>query len=1323
MGDKFERSNIQRLEDELADVSPDSRLGGMFTVGITIERGREVVQACTFDEFISVLRQPQPPKYIAQIQMDISLHAELENNFLQRFGLTSDQIRLGETKPDMIEVVDQGIGRPFLLRVWDFKGSMHARHEHFIQVAYYTLLLEQMLTREDLPNFSVDSQIGVIYSREGKEEFEVGPYRLAVEDFLCNKARELFSIPAADAHFLVCEKCVLCEYQETCKTEADAGQDLSRIAYISSESKRSLVHSGIRNHRELAQLNNPTSIERLRNANHDLSVNLMRYIETAKALEDGVSRTLNRNSLQMPHYENIRVILSAEKDPVSNTCFALGIKTFEGWDQQANRPIGREQVFIAEQDGNEVGILLPFLQTLNQFLRQVDQENRDAAARPIDNIPEVVSARLALQNFKNQYPTIPRSLPNARQLDQQRNALKRAVDSAEWRARIQGQRSLHFYIYDNLDLQIIRDLIERYLFVIDPVELLPEILTIIRIFPPESVLPDAATFRTIPGTVVIQVLRSMIALPAPYQYDLRTVSRLYSPQNQQGEDNGFAFSPRYGFGWENSNQIAFERIHNVWDQQNFEFETRIRTGSMTPTEILAEIERSIQGKLRATDSIIRRIKQDFGANLRLKKESFQLYETFDPIQFQMLEALKVFTFLEASLDELQVKHFHTLPIEDRNAKFEAIRGLAHLQDQTDGSIWFSFDASSRDTKIEIGDFNLVLTPEDAPEVLLGQVDATLFDTPLWRTAKYEVTVRDFDFRANPPRVRLEPKDRQQFIQVFDSARTYVLDKKFADFNSGKIHTTLDQLRRNPGQAWHIHQLIERISINGWQSFVNDSQSLAAQLMQIHIAAGGNPDQLLNTMQWQAWHGVFREPLTLIWGPPGTGKTHTLGQILIGYALFARSSGRQLRIFVSAFTHHAIDNVLSKVAELAQLYGIPMDDLALIKLQGSYIHPADLQLSDRIEKIPENTAGTRIQATRTPCLVVGSTVWGIFKAMDTGGGVVQPWFDVILIDEASQMKLPDSLIAFSASRPTANIILAGDDQQLPPIIHGIYPEEHAYMLTSVFAFMRHRAEEYNMEQRVLFQLEENFRMNEPLTAYPRAFLYRGRFTSISPTVRIQTTQALDYQINNLVDFLLHPDRPVILCSYSPPQSFTVRNPIEAEIIGKIVSRLALILIDQDVRTGFNSQLYTPERFASKGLAILSPHRAQNSTIRQVLSLRGFGTDQQPMPLVDTVDKLQGQERDVVIVSYGVADIEYAEAEAEFLLSYNRFNVAQTRAKHKLIVFCSNTVLDVVPTEQKILLDSMMLKGFRSYCADGMTEFRENFAEYGEVVIKIQWKGFA
>jgi superfamily I DNA and/or RNA helicase len=175
-------------------------------------------------------------------------------------------------------------------------------------------------------------------------------------------------------------------------------------------------------------------------------------------------------------------------------------------------------------------------------------------------------------------------------------------------------------------------------------------------------------------------------------------------------------------------------------------------------------------------------------------------------------------------------------------------------------------------------------------------------------------------------------------------------------------------------------------------------------------------------------------------------------------------------------------------------------------------------------------------------------------------------------------------------------------------------------------------------------------------------------------------------------------------------------LESELVAHLAVRLSGIVADSQ------GQPLNPNAFANMGLAVVSPHRAQNSTIRQMLEASGFGIAEKPMPLVDTVEKLQGQERDIIIVSYGVADEEYAQAEAQFLLSSNRFNVAVTRARHKAIVFCSDAVLETTPTDPNVLLDAMMLKEFRQYCNDGHAQLSWNSSEFGEVNLNIHWKGF-
>ena len=71
--------------------------------------------------------------------------------------------------------------------------------------------------------------------------------------------------------------------------------------------------------------------------------------------------------------------------------------------------------------------------------------------------------------------------------------------------------------------------------------------------------------------------------------------------------------------------------------------------------------------------------------------------------------------------------------------------------------------------------------------------------------------------------------------------------------------------------------------------------------------------------------------------------------------------------------------------------------------------------------------------------------------------------------------------------------------------------------------------------------------------------------------------------------------------------------------------------------------------------------------------------------------------------------------------NRFNVALTRARRKAVVIVADPVVDVVPTDQQVLLDAMMLKEFDRYCNSGTTTF-PFLADGHEVTLRVQWRGF-
>jgi superfamily I DNA and/or RNA helicase len=84
-------------------------------------------------------------------------------------------------------------------------------------------------------------------------------------------------------------------------------------------------------------------------------------------------------------------------------------------------------------------------------------------------------------------------------------------------------------------------------------------------------------------------------------------------------------------------------------------------------------------------------------------------------------------------------------------------------------------------------------------------------------------------------------------------------------------------------------------------------------------------------------------------------------------------------------------------------------------------------------------------------------------------------------------------------------------------------------------------------------------------------------------------------------------------------------------------------------------------------------------------------------VDTVERFQGQQRDVIIASIGLGDPDIIALEDEFLFNLNRFNVLSSRCRAKLIVFATKTLLDHLSNDKNVLEQSRFLKQFaESFC---------------------------
>ncbi|MCI5208431.1 MAG: Lhr-like helicase, partial [Candidatus Electrothrix sp. ATG2] len=434
---------------------------------------------------------------------------------------------------------------------------------------------------------------------------------------------------------------------------------------------------------------------------------------------------------------------------------------------------------------------------------------------------------------------------------------------------------------------------------------------------------------------------------------------------------------------------------------------------------------------------------------------------------------------------------------------------------------------------------------------------------------------------------------------------------------------------------------------------------------------------LNASQQKGLKLPFRHALSLIQGPPGTGKTNLLGWILIALIRHAQERDEPLRIAVSALTHQAIDQVLTKVVKLVNQHTLP-DFPGRCCKWGRWDGPEFDENSDEMQVEPLEDPE---QVMRSSHLILGATGYGLNNLLKKNKNLPAKPFDWVIFDEASQILLPQAMLSLVHGK--GNFLFLGDVHQLPPVIRSAPLEQEKSDL-----FERQTNDDKNealesevrrslltlMLRRYPHQsvfLDLTYRMNAEICAFPSRTWYDSRLRPAltNATARLSLKDRLS---NDPLDRIIDPEKPVVLVR-ADHQGCGQESIIEAEIMARLAHRL-------QSKYGLDKEQ----------LALISPHRAQNNRItRRLTELLGNSDD---LPLIDTVERIQGAEREVILFGFTCSDPD--QVLGEFLNNPNRFNVAITRARHKLIVVGSETFFSAVAHNEESLRANVCFKEFFS-----------------------------
>jgi hypothetical protein len=151
---------------------------------------------------------------------------------------------------------------------------------------------------------------------------------------------------------------------------------------------------------------------------------------------------------------------------------------------------------------------------------------------------------------------------------------------------------------------------------------------------------------------------------------------------------------------------------------------------------------------------------------------------------------------------------------------------------------------------------------------------------------------------------------------------------------------------------------------------------------------------------------------------------------------------------------------------------------------------------------------------------------------------------------------------------------------------------------------------------------------------------------------------------------------------------MQNPVERKLITPVLDALATIpiVIGHDGRPRNGLDPY-------EGLGVVVPHRAQRAAfIEHVASVTEIDPDSGAvtMSAVDTVERFQGDERQVVVYTATESDPQYLVAASKFLMDPRRLTVALSRAKSKIIVVASRSVFGIFSADEETFANAQLWK---------------------------------
>ena len=393
---------------------------------------------------------------------------------------------------------------------------------------------------------------------------------------------------------------------------------------------------------------------------------------------------------------------------------------------------------------------------------------------------------------------------------------------------------------------------------------------------------------------------------------------------------------------------------------------------------------------------------------------------------------------------------------------------------------------------------------------------------------------------------------------------------------------------------------------------------------------------------------------LLQGPPGTGKTsHALKYIL-------RECLGGEAILLLSYTNRAVDEICGMLEEAGIDYMRLGSETSCDPRYSAHLMDHCFDNRPRLDEIRERIIQTSVIVSTTSTMQSRPFLFQLKH------------FSLCIVDEASQILEPN-VIGLLASPQIDKFILVGDHKQLPAVVQ--QPDDVPELSSCRQSLFERLLRVEREAGRTAFTaiLQRQGRMHPDIAAFPNEMFYAEEQLLPVPLPHQEEPQ-LDYQqpSADALDDLLKQQRVIFLASDSSSSGITSPsdkvNPSEAKIVADLLCRLY--------------RQYGADRFDSAhSVGVIVPYRNQIAMIRREIEVLGIPALMDIS--IDTVERYQGSQRDVIIYSFTIQhpyQLDFLTAncfESEGKVIDRKLNVAMTRARKQLLMTGNVAVLSQNP----------------------------------------------